>query len=113
MLDGDALLYKGFAILLGLVTLNKAFEPSAQNDNSNNKNKKKKKSSKSHFKCPVCYEDDLGQMGVFTSVMCGHVYCWHCITKWILSHNSKINTSCCPVCRVSCAPTDLLLLMNI
>lgn len=67
--------------------------------------------SQQNFKCPVCY--DSFETTAFTSVKCGHVYCWYCIAKWMSDRAEKEESGSCPVCRVPCDPPDLLPLMNL
>ena len=52
----------------------------------------------SQFKCPLCLELCSNQ----TTTLCGHVYCWVCISEWT-SEKSE-----CPVCRNQVQPQQLV-----
>lgn len=54
----------------------------------------------SQFKCPLCLELCSNQ----TTTVCGHVYCWVCISEWT-SEKSE-----CPVCRNEVQPQQLVCL---
>lgn len=41
-----------------------------------------------------------------SSTICGHLFCWGCITKYLQ------NTPNCPFCRKECHPQNVLLLQN-
>ncbi|XP_047313904.1 E3 ubiquitin-protein ligase RMA1H1-like [Impatiens glandulifera] len=52
------------------------------------------------FDCNICL--DSVEEPVVT--LCGHLYCWPCIYKWMNTNNSNENEEeqqqyCCPVCR--------------
>ncbi|KAK4409768.1 E3 ubiquitin-protein ligase [Sesamum angolense] len=49
-----------------------------------------------NFECNICL--DLAQDPVIT--LCGHLYCWPCLYKWLQGHS---NSHECPVCK---APVD-------
>ncbi|CBZ56004.1 putative zinc finger (C3HC4 RING finger) protein [Neospora caninum Liverpool] len=34
-----------------------------------------------------------------TATACGHIYCWGCITRWILQQQRDQTAAACPVCR--------------
>lgn len=114
MLDEDALIYKGLALTLGILSIKKANDfIKEQNLISAKKTiaisqESPIKPSKQKHKCPVCY--DSIEDAAFASIKCGHVYCWHCIYKWMAA--AEMNGSC-PVCRVPCDPPDLLPLANL
>ncbi|KAJ8774917.1 hypothetical protein K2173_019921 [Erythroxylum novogranatense] len=46
------------------------------------------------FDCNICLE--LAQNPIVT--LCGHLYCWPCLYRW-LNHHSQSHE--CPVCKVS------------
>ncbi|CAL8462292.1 g1823 [Coccomyxa elongata] len=46
----------------------------------------------SAFECNICY--DLAQSPVVT--MCGHLYCWPCLYRWMQVQN---HCRVCPVCK--------------
>lgn len=111
MLDEDALIYKGLALALGILSLKKL------NDFIKEQTKitisvavsTSMKPSKQKFKCPVCF--DSIEEAAFASIKCGHVYCWHCIYKWMTA--KSLSKGSCPVCRVPCDPPDLIPLANL
>lgn len=118
MADADALLYKGLAAALGVIALTKLNDllsrarprhghtapiPAATTA-------KAMKAGDGKFKCPVCLDPLTGAS--FASMNCGHVYCWHCISRW-LGDSTERQTASCPVCRVACGPTDLVPLANL
>jgi hypothetical protein len=110
MLDEDALIYKGLAVALGVLSIKKL------NDFIRDQKRVKTvvsvstmKPAKEKFKCPVCF--DSIEEAAFASIKCGHVYCWHCIYQWMTT-KSLLNGSC-PVCRVPCDPPDLIPLANL
>ncbi|KEP65638.1 UNVERIFIED_CONTAM: zinc finger, C3HC4 type (RING finger) domain-containing protein [Hammondia hammondi] len=47
-----------------------------------------------------------------TATACGHIYCWRCITRWILQQQRDQTAAACPVCRAACPPQDLVLLRH-
>lgn len=111
-MDKDAVIYKGLAVALSVVGLCKLNEfikeyLSAQSTTKRDVEPASMKPSKQQYKCPVCFDAIEG--AAFASIKCGHVYCWHCITKWMASES----TGSCPVCRVPCDPPDLLPLANL
>lgn len=113
MMDEDALLYKGLAAALGLITLAKMNDflkhpPQIITKAAEAKNSVSlMKEGDVKFKCPVCY--DYLEDASFASINCGHVYCWHCISRWI----GAASELTCPVCRLACEPTDLIPLANL
>ncbi|KAG9138432.1 hypothetical protein Leryth_012713, partial [Lithospermum erythrorhizon] len=61
------------------------------------------------FECNICL--DSVQDPVVT--LCGHLYCWPCIYKWINRHSaSPNNTDCqesqCPVCKAEVSEKNLV-----
>lgn len=44
------------------------------------------------FECNICFE--LAQDPVIT--LCGHLYCWPCLYKWLKGHSQSHE---CPVCK--------------
>ncbi|KAG9150393.1 hypothetical protein Leryth_014569 [Lithospermum erythrorhizon] len=45
-----------------------------------------------NFECNICFE--LAQDPIIT--LCGHLYCWPCLYKWLHGHS---RVSECPVCK--------------
>jgi E3 ubiquitin-protein ligase RNF5 len=45
------------------------------------------------FECNICL--DTASLPVVT--LCGHLYCWPCLSSWISSTSNNSNT--CPVCK--------------
>lgn len=41
-----------------------------------------------------------------TSVLCGHIFCWYCIHKWLKERPE------CPICRLPTEPSRLVYLIN-
>nr|CAD1828193.1 unnamed protein product [Ananas comosus var. bracteatus] len=60
---------------------------SASTSGSNNNN-----SEAGSFECNICFE--LAQDPIVT--LCGHLYCWPCLYKWLRVHS---NSPECPVCK--------------
>lgn len=56
----------------------------------------------SQFKCPLCLELCSSQ----TSTVCGHIFCWVCISEWT-SEKAE-----CPVCRTTVQPQQLVCLQH-
>lgn len=102
-MDEDALLYKGLAVVLAIVSVSKLKESFAKQQQHHKSEARNPKIKCSDSKCPVCLDPMITP---FTSTNCGHVYCWQCIVKWMQGDRS------CPVCRVACEPPDLLPLAN-
>lgn len=71
----------------------------ANNNNSN---------LSSHFDCNICL--DLVQDPVVT--LCGHLYCWPCIYKWMHSQSTSFENSDqqpqCPVCKTEVSQNTLI-----
>nr|CAD1828246.1 unnamed protein product [Ananas comosus var. bracteatus] len=60
---------------------------SASTSGSNNNN-----SEAGSFECNICFE--LAQDPIVT--LCGHLYCWPCLYKWLRVHSHSPE---CPVCK--------------
>jgi E3 ubiquitin-protein ligase RNF5 len=45
------------------------------------------------FECNIC----LDQASLPVVTLCGHLYCWDCISQWTSSNNPNSNS--CPVCK--------------
>lgn len=56
----------------------------------------------SQFRCPLCLEQCSSQ----TATVCGHIFCWVCISEWT---SDKIE---CPVCRTTVQPQQLVCLQH-
>lgn len=109
MLDEDALIYKGLAVALGILSLKKLGSFIKEQQQKSVKLKVEEsfmKPSKQKYKCPVCF--DSMEEAAFASINCGHVYCWHCIYKWMSTGEGT-----CPVCRKPCDPPDLIPIANL
>jgi hypothetical protein len=50
----------------------------------------KAKRKENELICPICYEDEVE----FGETVCGHSFCYDCLSMWIKKHN------CCPYCRL-------------
>ena len=105
MRDEDALVYKGLAAALTIITLTKLKEYVNEPANTNPSNTTMKEGSHK-YKCPVCYDHLEG--ATFASINCGHVYCWYCISRWMATSEQT-----CPVCRIKCEGPDLIPLANL
>lgn len=53
--------------------------------------------------CSIC----MSQTKRPTSTLCGHVFCWGCISEWTGAEGNH-----CPSCRIMSQPQDLLPLVN-
>ena len=62
------------------------------NNNNNNNNNGSSGSSNSAFECNICL--DTARDAVIS--LCGHLFCWPCLHKWI---ETKPNNQTCPVCK--------------
>ncbi|GMI63667.1 RING membrane-anchor 3 [Hibiscus trionum] len=62
----------------------------------------------SGFDCNICF--DSAQDPVVT--LCGHLYCWPCIYKWLHVQTSSLDTDQpernCPVCKANISSTSLV-----
>ncbi|KAK8561492.1 hypothetical protein V6N13_149329 [Hibiscus sabdariffa] len=56
------------------------------------------------FDCNICF--DAVQDPVVT--LCGHLYCWPCIYKWLRSENRDQKQQECPVCKAEVSDTALI-----
>lgn len=52
--------------------------------------------------CHLCSETRVDP----TSTLCGHIFCWTCIHKWLKERSE------CPVCRTPTEPSRLIYLVN-
>ena len=65
---------------------NNSFGNNKDNNNANTN------SSNSQYECNICL--DVARDAVIS--MCGHLFCWPCLHKWI---ETKPNNQTCPVCK--------------
>lgn len=56
--------------------------------------------------CLLC----TGQRRDPALLLCGHVFCWHCILNWLL--HQPHSPPCCPVCRQPTQPNLVIYLNN-
>ncbi|KAG8364950.1 hypothetical protein BUALT_Bualt18G0051900 [Buddleja alternifolia] len=56
------------------------------------------------FDCNICL--DSSHDPVVT--LCGHLYCWPCIYKWLNVQNSSLEQPKCPVCKSYISPSSLV-----
>ncbi|XP_077225948.1 E3 ubiquitin-protein ligase RMA1H1-like [Tasmannia lanceolata] len=56
------------------------------------------------FDCNICL--DFAQDPVVT--LCGHLYCWPCIYKWITMDKSPTPSQQCPVCKAAVSESTLV-----
>jgi E3 ubiquitin-protein ligase RNF5 len=61
--------------------------------NETKKEEENKSKDEVQFECNICL--DTASLPVVT--LCGHLYCWPCLSSWISSTSSNSNT--CPVCK--------------
>jgi len=81
-----------------------AAETSDSNNNNNNSdtnNNNDNNNNDSTFECNICLES--AAQPVIT--MCGHLYCWPCIYRWMDLHS---NNPQCPVCKGAVAKDKLI-----
>ncbi|CAO2833407.1 unnamed protein product [Amaranthus hypochondriacus] len=64
--------------------------------------------SEGSFDCNICF--DLAHDPVVT--LCGHLYCWACIFKWlhvkISSSQPETQDKTCPICKTTISETSLI-----
>ncbi|ONK71357.1 uncharacterized protein A4U43_C04F7670 [Asparagus officinalis] len=60
--------------------------------------------SSASFDCNICL--DFAVDPVVT--LCGHLYCWPCIYKWLEMDNTTDSTQHCPVCKASLSQDSLV-----
>uniref|UniRef100_A0A0N4Z6N0 RING-type E3 ubiquitin transferase n=1 Tax=Parastrongyloides trichosuri TaxID=131310 RepID=A0A0N4Z6N0_PARTI len=73
-------------------------------DSENNDQKEKETNQKEEdgrFECNICL--DTANDAVVT--MCGHLYCWVCLSYWI---DSKPSKKCCPVCKAALSKDKII-----
>ncbi|XP_076885397.1 E3 ubiquitin-protein ligase RMA1H1-like [Bidens hawaiensis] len=56
------------------------------------------------FDCSICL--DFAKDPVVT--LCGHLYCWPCIYKWLSSQTDSDNNPLCPVCKSEISHTSVV-----
>ncbi|KAK9056303.1 hypothetical protein SSX86_027393 [Deinandra increscens subsp. villosa] len=56
------------------------------------------------FDCSICL--DFAKDPVVT--LCGHLYCWPCIYKWLSCQTDSDNNPLCPVCKSEISHTSLV-----
>lgn len=64
-------------------------------------------SSQGSFNCNICFE--LAHDPIVT--LCGHLYCWACIFKWLqvqCSSSQPTQQKACPVCKASISRSSLV-----
>jgi len=57
-------------------------------------------SSDATFECNICF--DSAKEPVIT--MCGHLFCWPCIYKWLELHENQV----CPICKAAITRDKLI-----
>lgn len=62
------------------------------------------KNASSGFDCNICLE--CVQDPVVT--LCGHLYCWPCIYKWLNFHSENEEMQQCPVCKSEISQSSLV-----
>jgi len=71
-------------------------QPLENNVQNNEKQSNDKKTQRilegSPLECNICYEESDEPV----TTMCGHIYCWACVYKWI---QTKPDNKYCPVCK--------------
>ncbi|CEF63956.1 E3 ubiquitin-protein ligase RNF185 [Strongyloides ratti] len=77
-------------------------DESTKSDSNNEKqDNEEKKDDNGRFECNICL--DAANDAVVT--MCGHLYCWVCLSYWMDSRPSK---KCCPVCKASISEDKII-----
>lgn len=61
-------------------------------------------SSSGCFDCNICL--DVAMDPVVT--LCGHLYCWLCIYKWLQMEDRRITPRSCPVCKAALSERSLV-----
>lgn len=59
---------------------------------NNNNNENSNENASSQYECNICL--DTARDAVIS--MCGHLFCWPCLHKWI---ETRPNNQTCPVCK--------------
>ena len=62
------------------------------NSSSNNNNNNNTENPNSQYECNICL--DVARDAVIS--MCGHLFCWPCLHKWL---ETRPNAQTCPVCK--------------
>lgn len=62
----------------------------------------------SRTKCPLC----LDLVSQPTLTYCGHVFCWSCIHKYVVSSMKRSDSAKCPTCRVLIEQNKLIYMFN-
>lgn len=65
---------------------------SNNNPENNNNNNNSGESPNSQYECNICL--DVARDAVIS--MCGHLFCWPCLHKWL---ETRPNMQTCPVCK--------------
>lgn len=64
-------------------------------------------SNEGSFECNICF--DLAHDPVVT--LCGHLYCWACIFKWLhvhISSSQPTQEKTCPICKANISQSSLV-----
>ena len=87
-----------------LIEINESYPENSKKLNIKLKqnNPSKINDEKSNNNCLLC----LDKRKETSSTICGHLFCWSCITKYL-----QTNTQC-PFCRQECHPQNIVLLQN-
>lgn len=91
--------------LLGILTLIRMFLANEYitTDRPNQMDEKQmQKETGSSANCQLCSEPRSSA----TSTICGHIFCWICIHKWLQQRSE------CPICRTPTDPSRLIYLIN-
>ncbi len=73
-----------------MVLIEENNDPTDKNSGASNNNNSSP--SASQYECNICL--DTARDAVIS--MCGHLFCWPCLHKWI---ETKPNNQTCPVCK--------------
>lgn len=61
--------------------------------------------------CPICLK--IIESKDFSISICGHIFCYNCITNYLYHESKNINKqTCCPICRKTILPNNIYKISN-